>query len=66
VIERSLHHIENLMLYHSRLIADGDDDISFCELTHDKNKSLADTGMRGRNCEKSRKSYAKKGFPEER
>ena len=52
VIERSLDHIENLMLYHSCLIANGDDDVSFCELTHNKTKSLVDIGMRGKNCEK--------------
>src|SRR4029077_7843762 len=54
VIERSLDHIENLMLYHSCLIANGDDDVSFCELTHNKTKSLVDIGMRGKNYEKSR------------
>lgn len=34
MIERSLHHVENLMLHHPRLIADGYHDVSFGELRH--------------------------------
>jgi hypothetical protein len=51
------------MLYHSCLIANGDDDVSFCELTHNKTKSLVDIGMRGKNCEKIPGSYVSRVFP---
>lgn len=65
MIKRSLDHIENLMLHHSRLIADRNDDVSFCELTHNKTKSLIDTEMRGKNSEKVWESYASNVFPKE-
>ena len=34
VIERSLHHFKDLVLHHSGLIADRDDDVPLCKLPH--------------------------------
>ena len=43
MIECPLDHLEYVMLDHAGLVADRDDDVSFCKLGHIINKSLAVT-----------------------
>ena len=47
LVQSPLDHIEDLMLYHPRLIADGHDDVAFCELTHGVTDSSADAFLSG-------------------